>query len=365
MVQVAPDIDEKLEAVTEDSPVHTSLLRDFLQLPVRMRYHHLLFQRTVRVCREIGVARLFIEAIDLFHHKLVRRYLPQQLSVQVVEVKMVVAVALAGQQDMLIRDTHIVEHVFLDILINFVLDSQLAHRRERVCHIDAQHVLMTVHRHDGHLGRIACGLDAGDIAVGIERHADLARLMRLDIIAHDLHLRIYLSWHRILVSIVAWIFGILLAFRGQPFEELHGILLHGTLVIAYPHDLPGISREHHRRVGGELLLIHPVGDAVDHLVAPAVFGHLTLGIVVEQLHKVDVVLSHEGNLIAIWREHWCLLGASVAERHQLVVTYVEDIIHCRERTPIDRLRGRLNQHSAPIGTQDIAFHTVQLMAARR
>ena len=52
--------------------------------------------------------------------------LAQQLSVQVVQIQMVVAIALAGQQDVLIGELDVVEHLFLDVLINLILDSQLA-----------------------------------------------------------------------------------------------------------------------------------------------------------------------------------------------------------------------------------------------
>ena len=209
---------------------------------------------------------------------------------------------------------------------------------------------MTVHRHDSHLCGVTGSLDTGYIAIGIKGHTDFARLMRLDIIAHDLHLRIHLSWNRILVGIVARILGILAALGCQTLEELHRILLHRTFIIANPHNLSGVCREHHRRIGRKLLLIHPIGNTVDDGIALTILGHLTLCIVIEQFHQIDIILTHKGYLIAVWREHWCLLGASIAERSQLVIANIENVIDCRKGVAINRFRLCLNQHPPSVRT---------------
>ena len=126
MIYIAPDVDEILKVFAEDCPIDASLARKNLRLAVGMGHHHLLVHRTIGIGSKIGVTRLLIVAIDRCHHIFISNDLPQQLAVQVVEIEMIVAVALTGQENILIRDLHIREHVFLDIFVNLILDSQLA-----------------------------------------------------------------------------------------------------------------------------------------------------------------------------------------------------------------------------------------------
>ena len=261
---------------------------------------------------------------------------------------------------MTIRQLNLFEALLLEIFISLFLQSQLADSRERIGHIDTQHVLMAVHRHDGHLRGIARRLDAGDIAISVERHVDLASLMRLDIIAVHTDLRVHLSRHRILIGIVARIFRILTVLGIQSLEDLHGILLHSALVITDPDNLFGICREDHRTVGREFLLVHPVGNTVEHLIELAVGSYLTLCIVIKQLDEPDVIIPDKGYLIAVWRENGCLLRTTVTQRLQLVVPDTIYIIGGSERTAIDGLRLGLYQHPSAIGTHDIVVHPVDL-----
>ena len=219
---------------------------------------------------------------------------------------------------------------------------------------------MTVHGHHGHLRRITRCLDTGNIAVSIEWHIDLASLMRLDIIAMYTDLRVHLAGHRILIGIVPGIFGILTALRIQSLEYLHRILLHSTLIVADPDNLPGISREHHRAVGREFFFIHPVRDTVDYLIELTVCGHLTLRIVIQQLHKPDIIIPDKSYLITIGRKYRCLLWTAITQQLQLVVPDTIYIIGGSERTAIDGLRLGLNQHPAAIRAHDIIVYTVNL-----
>ena len=91
-----------------------------------MGHHHLLLGSAGGISGKIGVAGLLVVTVNSLYHKLLVDNLAQQLSVQVVQVQMVVAIALAGQQDVLIGELDVVEHLFLDVLINLILDSQLA-----------------------------------------------------------------------------------------------------------------------------------------------------------------------------------------------------------------------------------------------
>ena len=150
---------------------------------------------------------------------------------------MVIAIAIAGQQKVVFCNLHIVEYILLDVLIHLVFDGQFANRRQRICHIDTQLVLMTIHRKNGNLRSIVGSFNSRDIAIGIQGHIDFACLSTLDIKAVHTYLRINLSWNGILISIVARIFGKLAALRLQALKQLHRVLLNCTLIIANPDDL--------------------------------------------------------------------------------------------------------------------------------
>ena len=126
IVDVAPDIDKVLEVLAENGVADTRLGSECLDLSILVGHHHLLLGSTGGVSGKIGIAGLLVVTVNGLHHKVLVDNLAQQLSVQVVEVQMVVAIALAGQQDMLVGELDIIEHLFLDVLIYLILDSQLA-----------------------------------------------------------------------------------------------------------------------------------------------------------------------------------------------------------------------------------------------
>ena len=223
----------------------------------------------------------------------------QQLSIEVVDVDVVIAIALTGEHHVIVSDTKLCQHVLLDIFLNLVLNDHLTDRRQRVAHIHLQQVLMTIHRHDSHLRRVIRWQQARNIAIGIKRQVKRTRLVRLDVIRQYLHFRVLHTSQGVFIGIVARVVTVLLLLWCQSFEQLHGILRHSGLIVTYPNDLLGVGREDHRRIGGELLLIDPIRNAIDNLIALAILRHLTLGIVVEQLDEVNIVVTNKGYLIAI------------------------------------------------------------------
>ena len=156
------------------------------------------------------------------------------------------AVTFTGQEDMLVGNLHVLKCLLLHILVYLVLDDQLRYRRERVGHVDLQVILMAVQSEDGNFLRIRGGHDARNIAIGIKRQVNSTRLSTLDVKRHHLHPGILLTRHGILVGVTAGIVVILFPFGCHAFEELHRILGHISLVVAYPDYLARIGREHHR-----------------------------------------------------------------------------------------------------------------------
>ena len=273
---------------------------------------------------------------------------------------MVISVALAWQQNVVICNLHVVKHLFLHILVNLILDGQLAYCRQRIGHIYAQHILMAIHCEDSNLSRIACCLDTWDVSLCVEWQFYLTCLMTLYVVAPHANLRVHLSWHWVLVCIVARIFSKLLALRLCALKQLHRVLLHSALVVANPDNLLRVGREHHRRVCRELLLVNPVGYTVDNLVALAILCNLTLCIIIQQFHQIDVIIAHKGYLISVWREYRSLLWSTVAQRLQLIVTDAIYIIGGSERATIYCLSVCLNQHSCAVRTQYISIHALHL-----
>ena len=151
--------------------------------------------------------------------------------------------------------------------------------------------------------------------------------MALDVVAVHGDLGVLLARNGVLVGVGAGIVGILLHGGAHAFIEREGELLDGALVVADPcqHGAIGIEIEGARE--GELLLVDPVGLAVDDLVELAVLRHLALGIAEEQLDEEQVVIAHEGHHRAVGREGRHLLRAAVAEALQRAVLHIIYIVH--------------------------------------
>ena len=342
IVEVAPHIDEILVVGTEDGTVLTGLLCESLTLSVGTRHKHLFVGGSVGVGGIIHVARGCVNAIYVEHLIFSCCHATLQLAREGVEIEMVESIALRGQEDIVAHDACVLYRSLLDILIDLVGYNQFGKCREWIYHIYRKVVLMAIQCEHCHLRGILGRGNAGDISIGIHGHVELASLMRLDVIAPNRHLGIVLACLGIFIGIKPRIGGVFIHVGMTATEELHGILLHMRLVVFYPAYLLTVGSEHHRRVGGEFLLIHPVGHAVDNLIKLSVLGHLTLGIVIEQFDKVNVILPYEGNHCSVGREDGCLLRTSERECHHLVVAHVEDIVFGGERAAVYRFGGGLD-----------------------
>ena len=113
----------------------------------------------------------------------------------------------------------------------------------------------------------------------------------------------------------------------------------------------------------ELLLTHPVWNAVYHLVAPSVLGDLALGIVVEQFYKMDIIVPHKGYHVAVGREERRLLRPSVRQWHHPVVLHLEYIVHRRKRTTVYVLGLCLDKYAVTLWTDDISVYRFKFFPA--
>ena len=182
IIQIAPNVDEVFEVLTEDGMIHPSLLREYLHLSALMGHHHLLVRSSLGIGSKESIASHIIEAIDTLHHIFVSDNLTQKLTVEVIQIQVVIAITFTGQKDILVGNLYILESLFLHILVNLILNNQFRYRREWICHIDLQVILMTVQRKDDYLLRIGSRHDARDISISLQRQVDGTCLMRLDIV---------------------------------------------------------------------------------------------------------------------------------------------------------------------------------------
>ena len=264
-----------------------------------------------------------------------------------------VAVPVAGQQDMLRRQLNPLYHLLADIFVHLLFYHLLGDGAQRIDHKDAQTVLMAVQCVHSHLGGLLHSLQTGHIAVLVHRHLQLAHLLALDVIAPHRCRRVAVAGKGILIG------GMRLVAQRQR------VFLHLALVVAHPYQLLAIGGKHHRVAVTELLFVHPVGNAVDDLVLLAVLRHLHLGIVIQQLHQEDVVVTHKGNLLTVGREQRRLLLAVLRQGHRPVVSDIIYIIGGGERVAIDGLALCLQQDAPAVRTHDEALQPVYLVALRR
>jgi len=311
---------------------------------------------------EVDVAGGFVIAIDIGYVVGSHTDGALELSVHVVDVELHEAVPVAGQDDGILGDDSLLISLLLHIFGHALLDEQCGQGAARIHRVEVEIVLMPVQRVHHHAVRVGCGQDARHIAIGIEGHPELQNLVRLDVVAPGRDDGVVLSGLRIFVGIQSGVIGILLMLGVASAEELQGIGLHPRLVVAQPAEHGAVGGEGEGAIESELLFVHPVGDAIDDVVELAVGGHLALGIVVEQLHKEDVVIAHEGHLPAVGRPHRDLLRAAVGEALEHVAGDVVNIIDCFEGAAIDILRLSLDEHAGTVGREDIAVETVNLVS---
>ena len=113
----------------------------------------------------------------------------------------------------------------------------------------------------------------------------------------------------------------------------------------------------------ELLFVHPVGDAVQHVVELSVGSHLRLAAVEEQFHEVQVIVSHKGYEVAVGREEGYLLGASFAQWRECVVLYRIYVVLGCEGVAVDGGCLCLYENAAFVGRHDVALHPFQVLAS--
>ena len=292
-------MDEISIVTAEDCRVPTCLFRQALLLSITMNHINPLLRSPqcpvrlscmLRQCRspssmrcKIRVTSRLVVAVNLAHLVLTVVHLPQQLTVRIIKIQMHPPTPVTRQQNVTICQDYTLNSLLTDILRHLLLNHLTAHRRQRIAHKDAQAVLMTVQSKHCDLTWIGRHLQTGNISIRIQRNLQLSHLTTTNIKTPYRHTRIYLTGYWILVRVKARIFRIFHPLWFLTFKERHRVLLDCTLVISNPNQLTTVSGENHRAVMAKLLLIHPVWNAIDHLIAPAILRNLYFCIIIQQL----------------------------------------------------------------------------------
>ena len=250
--------------------------------------------------------------------------------------------------------------LFPDVAFVLLAHGQLAFRGARVGHVDVHAVLVAVERNDSQFVGLRRELDAGHVAIGVERQFQGARHAVLDVEGHHRHVAVLGTGHGVFVAELAGILVVGLQGGVSSFVFLDGVDRHGRFVVAHPRQHFAVGGEVEAAAGGELLLVHPVGDAVEHLAPFAVLRDLAFGVAEEQFHHEEVAFAGKGDEVAVGREDGSLLGAAVGERLETVVGHVVDVVDRREGAAVNLLGLRAQQDAAFVGRHDVAVNAFQL-----
>ena len=311
------------------------------------------------------ITRLFVVAVEGGDLIAAAREGALKRAAKVVEVEVVVAGALALQHKARGEEVDVLVGRLGKPRVALLTQGEAAYGAAGVGHVEVHAVLVAVKGDDGQLVLVAIGIgllreaDAGDVAVGIQRDVQLARDAGLDVERVDGDGAVLHPRNRIFIGIGAGVEGILLAGGIGALVEGDGKLGHVALDALHISQHAAVGAEVVVPRLAELLLIHPVGMAVDDLAPHAVLRHLHLGVVEHQLDEEEVVLAHEGNHLAVGRERGHLLRSALRKGRHPSVRHVVDEVLRRERAAVDALRLRLDEDAVLGRAEDVAVETLK------
>ena len=294
----AADVDEVAEALAELGLVHAAFRRQFLE-PLAVQAHgpDLLPGGALHAGGEDDPLPLGIDAGHREHIVLAGSDGPLHAGLQGHPVHVVPAALLAGEHEpaaigvevQVVGDLHVGGAGLPVHGLGLQPDPRRLHGGE-LQGVDGLLLLQAVQAHEPERRVIRCPAEAGQVEVLIRSafaHGDLAGGGGLQVVHEEADLAVLLAGLRVLEAIFLRVK--LPAVVGQV------ELLHLAFVAAQVQELGALGAPRIALDQGELLLIHPVGGPVQHLVPSAVVGDARLGHAV-QVHHVQVVLPHEGRV---------------------------------------------------------------------
>ena len=214
-------------------------------------------------------------------------------------------------------------------------------------------VLQTVHTHHGQHFRVVGPLETRDVfplvkQLCVEQDRGIEKAFTFLYIIHfHHHPRVILAGLGVLILVV-------LGVEGSP--HLHVVFLHLAFVEAHIGNLLRVGAPFETLCDGKLLLVHPVGGAVDDFVPLAVFGD---GVLFEggEVHPVEVVVAHKRHLRAVGAEGGQALLAVLAYLGESLCLDVIDIIIAHAAVAVQGFEARAEQYLLLVGAELVAFES--------
>ena len=288
-----------------------------------------------------------------------------QFSAEVIEIDVFESASVGDEGEAVAEEAERAVGCFRNIFLIFFSHRQRAFRAARVRHVDVHSVLSAVERDDGEACRVGGEVDAGHVGVRVEGQFECACDAVFDVEGHDADAAVHLSRHGIFVAIGAGIVVAVFVDGLVAFIHRHGVERHAAFVVAHPRQHFAVGGEVKGACGGELLLVHPVGQTVDEFVEFAVFGDAALSVAVEEFHDKEVALSYKRHHRAVGREDGLLLRSAIGERLVGVVLCVIYIIYGREGTAVDGFALRHEQNLSAVGGERESLDLFQSRLAAR
>ena len=216
------------------------------------------------------------------------------------------------------------------------------------------------HYHIVALGRVCHAWDVLDAGVG---QGDVFDLAQVDVVGVERHARVGLAGHGVLVCERAGIEVVAGVGVAGTAVQSQAVCGHVALVVAQVAEGGGVGRPAHGAGGGKLLLVYPVGHAVDDAAGCAVGGHGHLGLEVELL-DVDIAAGDKGHHAVVGREYGRLLARMLGrERLEYARVAVVDVVHGIRRAAVYGARVGPYHHLCAAGAYGKALDGVELELA--
>ena len=319
-VEVGPDIAVVGGVAVEGGGVPAVAAGEQLfAFPVKIDAVEVAVQRAGFVGEVVDPLVLLIHRADGCHLPFAGSDWGETLLVHVHHIEMVEAVALRSDNHPFV--------IFEEII--FVRDVQpavvhigiyFAHLSVRgVVAVEHHFVLVAVHFQDDQLFGVGQPVEAGNVAVAVVAHADGFPALRLHIIQVHGHQRVVLA--RLGVFVMVFV-GVELA------PHYHVELLHPRFVKAEVGEVAAVGRPLKGLGHVQLLLIHPVGHAVDDLLEFSVPGDGDFPVVFQILDE-QVVFAHKGDFLPVRGEGGEALfaKAGVGQKGHGFVFQVKNIVN--------------------------------------
>ena len=178
--------------------------------------------------------------------------------------------------------------------------------------------------------------DAGNVLRGVGAGVDLRRTARFEVEDVERH-------HRIGVARLG-VFEVVGAVVERAVVAHHLEERHARLVETQVGDAPRVGRDGEGAREAELLLVDPVGRAVDRLVPAAVAGDLPRALPFD-IVDIQVVAARKDDVAAVGREDGVARGGDAEQNLAQAPAVVVEVVR-GERVAIDRFGAVGHEHSA-------------------